>query len=329
MLWEWARFLDSCGCYEVPQPTFTFRRNGKRRDGTGFFLRETIDFAAVSFDPLDFEGFKWTSVCREDVPYKWASDHLPVEIRILKRARAGPRGSSSALGRRTKQIPEWVFQDAAFNEFYLGQVIEWAARREVGLLGLKQFARMVRTWAEEWLQTYHVQAVDPEHKLDITLALLSEARQGQGIVTFHTYNKAVKRYPGLTEVVPCIVSVVLGQEGIVAPVEQIKHHARTLSDEIVVQHDVAARGEGTSAEDDSIINGSLQTWQASEISVKAIKSLISTHKHSITILWDEELGEYVDSPDQIASVILREGLRRRENLADWQGEPTKFWHPPN
>ena len=61
-------------------PHFTFRGQGRRRDGTPYYLRETLDLVVTSFVPLDHMGFRLFSLCRDDVPKPWASNHLPVEF---------------------------------------------------------------------------------------------------------------------------------------------------------------------------------------------------------------------------------------------------------
>ena len=116
MLSEWGVFLQSIGCYEVTQPTFTYRRQGRRQNGASFYLRETIDFVAVSFDPLEWRACRWATVCRDDVPYPGASDHLPVELRVAKARRDRGREGATGLGRRIKPIPEWIFDDPEFME---------------------------------------------------------------------------------------------------------------------------------------------------------------------------------------------------------------------
>ena len=140
MLSEWSSFLESIGCYEVPQPTFTYRRTGRNRDGSAFYLRETIDFVAVSLDPLEFSGVKCASVCRDDVPHSLASDHLPVQVRVVEKFAQG-RAAASGLGRRTKPIPEWIFDNSQFREYYFSKlgVGGYSQKRVAGLTRIRRY----------------------------------------------------------------------------------------------------------------------------------------------------------------------------------------------
>ena len=48
MLSAWHAFLEELQMYEVTQPNFTFRRQGRRRDGRLLYLREVLDFCATN-----------------------------------------------------------------------------------------------------------------------------------------------------------------------------------------------------------------------------------------------------------------------------------------
>lgn len=314
MLNEWTSFLEALGSYEVGQPKFTFQRQGRRRDGNSYYLREILDFCATNVDPLEHMSAFAVSLCRDDVPCVKASDHLPVELRFQMRRKRRARANRDQLHSR-KPLPEWLFEDKNFVDEYKNMARDWVLNRGdcTGLSALDAFATVVREFAEQWLVDHSIIATSASHRFDVTIGLLREVVAGMGSVTMRVYNRATTRYPALRDVAPCRIDARHPERGVLADAVHLRAHLRTLAEEIVDE----SEGAQSEPDDDSMADqlvGSLQGTQPYTSCMRQLKALIPAYKYAISVLWDEENQEYTSDENRIAELISNSGRER-------QGQP--------
>ena len=107
-------------------------------------------------------------------------------------------------------IPDWLFDDGEFLRAFRGEIAAWASRRSDENLdcldALVSFAGLVRSLAEERLETRLVEATTPGHMFDVIMLVFCCAREA-GTILFEVYSKFVGIYPSLVEIVPCRVQL--------------------------------------------------------------------------------------------------------------------------
>ena len=307
---SWDRLLTDMKGYAVEQPEFTFRRQGRRRDGQAYFVREILDVTITNTDPLDWHDWSIATVARDDVPHPFASDHLPVECRCAYRSSRNKQTSSTD---QTPRTPEWIFENDCFREALQRKVKEWKSDSErwTGLEGLLQISDIIRVEAKHWLETTRFEAVSNDHRFEISLSLLRKTCR-EGFVDWKSVTSATQRYPGLKAVVKCAITNEDSGRRIRIDRARLKQHVSDLADKMVrdkEEHDGQQNEHDESA--DIAFSETLQQHSAGVGALRALKALIPKHKHSITILWDPAAADYTDDADRISELLLEEGHRRQ------------------
>ena len=77
----WSDLLRSLDGYILDRPETTFRRQGRRRHGETYFVRELVDVIVTNIDPVEGPEVHAVSLVRDDFPKPLASHHLTVEYR--------------------------------------------------------------------------------------------------------------------------------------------------------------------------------------------------------------------------------------------------------
>ena len=95
----------------------TFRRSGASRDGSRWWISETLDFARIGCDFLRHaHRQQYVHVVRA-IAHQHASDHLPIAITFDKRTR--PNNKKRLIPHVSKPMPDWLAYDADFLRSFL------------------------------------------------------------------------------------------------------------------------------------------------------------------------------------------------------------------
>ena len=170
----WLDWLGSFGGQLVHQPEFTWKREFYS-EGRVYWHHARLDVAGTNVQP--HPAAEWLAISRREnaIPHPTASDHQPVALAWLPKRQGGARRRGAApagtLVRRT--LPEWLFQDERFREELDAAVADWKESRSHGVLGLMEFADLTHEHGSSFLRERMVEAKTTQHRLDVTIAMLS------------------------------------------------------------------------------------------------------------------------------------------------------------
>ena len=134
------------------------------------------------------------------------------------------------------------------------------------------------------------------------------------MVSWKAWNASTRKYPLLKRLIKCTVHV--GDPRCCVRIDRavLKTHIRTLADKMVLeQEEDNQTHEQTDAADGGSVHvqESLQQHTPGVGALRQLKSLLPTHRHNISILWDEANSSYTDNQGRISELLLAEAHRRQ------------------
>ena len=104
---------------------------------------------------------------------------------------------SAARVDKKNSIPNWVYDQPAFDRHMKTQLEEWSSTRQRGAVGLEEFAGIVQEVAEYVLQHEACLARTSEHKFQIASAMFRNIVGNEDRLSFKYMCKQCRRDPDL------------------------------------------------------------------------------------------------------------------------------------
>ena len=270
MVDAWENFLRATKSEELQQSGFTWRRiqqtfqhmapediveeinAGSKDKQWGKYCFAILDVMTTNALPSD--DVLYVPRCRrvDDLPFSSVSDHYPISIVwTRKKEKRLKRKGASAEPLVKRPLPEWLFKDDLFSKGLDERVEKWLPVRAHGNDGLVEYAQLVYDFAQEFLHQQHVEAVHPEHRLEIVTAMLQHCHENiedpdtKTIpVDMRCMEKWLTRYPALQSKLvfevnmdtPSAVSIAA------AGLTELRQHAEQLTRELL--HNQVSEEEG-------------------------------------------------------------------------------------
>ena len=227
--------------------------------------------------------------------------------------RRGPVHRDGAIVQRP--IPKWLLSDVRFLKALDSWFEEWWPTRPAGFAGIDEFTKNIYEFATGFMRRNVIQAVTPDHKLDVCLSVL-RLLLGERLDEIRL-SRLLSIDPELKTIV--IVDVDLEEPGRNTVSQDVLDllYARSRA---LAREAIAARADdrlSSSATEPS--SGVLRNHKPDSVMIQRLKALKQGRRLSVEQVWDDEAQEYATDLDEVANVFMR-ALRDRQGSR--RGHPT-------
>ena len=297
----WSEMLQQLGNpLDTELDEHTWIRKLRSSDGSNQWIHRTIDFAAVSLDPVRNMHLQISVSMFRDGRGDTASDHRAVEVRAVERK--PPSRQERNRQRATWGVPEWLSDNASFSHEFELSVQAWLPHRQRGLYALGEFVEMAQAFGKEWIIEKIVEATSAQHKFDICMVAQSHACHNVS-VPMRKINKWCRVYPRLRALLEFHIDESSSSVRVVGT-DAFFQHVHELASEIAELQ--VERESNNDVSSGSTLRNNLPHKSA----VEEIKRLTPLQRTSIVSLWNEDRSACVTEPSEIAKEIREAGAQR-------------------